>query len=97
MTGVIMKMEKSFGFLIDEANTRRWFHRRDVLGPLRPSVGLVVEFEAATDLKGRLQAVQVRPIPQPPFPPRATPGGGAGASRLTLDPPRDASFTGAGA
>jgi hypothetical protein len=75
MTGVIMKTERSFAFLVDEAHTKRWFHRRDMVGPLRPTVGLVVEFEAATDAKGRPQAVQVRPIPQPPFAARGAQGG----------------------
>jgi hypothetical protein len=103
MTGVVSKMERSFGFLVDEANTRRWFHRRDVVGPLRPTVGLVVEFDAATDLKGRLQAVQLRPIPHAPFAPRAAPGGAPpreGRDRslhLLLEPSPDAPRRGAGA
>jgi hypothetical protein len=103
MTGVIMKMERSFGFLVDEAHTKRWFHRRAMVGPLRPTVGLVVEFEPATDLKGRLQAVQLRPIPQAPFAPRATPGGappreGSNIScHLPLDPSPDAPLRVAGA
>jgi hypothetical protein len=73
------------------------------VGPLRPTVGLVVEFDAATDLKGRLQAVQVRPIPQAPFAPRAAQGGAppcegrAIGPHLPLDPSPDAPLRGAGA
>jgi hypothetical protein len=81
MLGVITALERRVGFLVDEDDTRRFFHRRDMVGPLRPTVGLVVEFEAATDPKGRPQAVQVRPIPQAPFTAPGDRGGGRRAAR----------------
>jgi hypothetical protein len=83
LTGQIVKVERSWGWVVDSSHVRRFFHRSEMAGGLRPRVGWLVEFEVATDARGRPQAVQVRPIlGQPPF--TAQGARGAGAPLATL-------------
>ena len=63
-------LEKGFGFLVEQNNTRHFFHITNCIGFV-PQVGMVVAFEVGEGRRGPA-AINLRLIPVAPVVPVAT-------------------------